>query len=315
MVLYLDLDFACRFKEPALLPLYRGSALRGGFGHSLKRISCSLRKQKCSDCLLAATCCYSLVFESESLKNNSGACEERLADRPHPYLFLPSDDQQRAYAVDEPFSFSMRLFGVGIHFMPHIVAAVMQMGQEGIGANRQRKQGRFVVEQAHSFGREIFNHHDQRLANAGEGRPLEPLDPGPVAVTTMKVRLDSPARIKFHNTFQRDLPFHVLTRACLRRIATLETAYGGGEPPLDYKGLVAGALEVETVAASSRWQEMERYSSRQQSAMSLGGVVGEIAFAGKDLAPFVPLFRYCETAHIGKQTTFGLGRIIVAAAG
>lgn len=78
---------------------------------------------------------------------------------------------------------------------------------------------------------------------------------------------------------------------------------------MDYKGLVARARQVEVVSADSRWREIKRYSNRQRSYMLLGGGVGSITYRGDNLAEFLPLLRYCETTHLGKQTTFGLGRI------
>jgi CRISPR/Cas system endoribonuclease Cas6 (RAMP superfamily) len=42
--------------------------------------------------------------------------------------------------------------------------------------------------------------------------------------------------------------------------------------------------------------------------MLMGGMTGEIVYEG-NLAEFMGLLRFCEQVHIGKQTTFGLGRI------
>jgi len=108
------------------------------------------------------------------------------------------------------------------------------------------------------------------------------------------------------------LIFHLLVRAALRRVSTLENGHGNGEPDLDYPGLVkrAGAITIKN--SDCRWQELTRYSNRQQTAMLLGGLQGSIEYQG-DLTEFVPLLRYCETVHLGKQTTFGLGRIEVLA--
>jgi hypothetical protein len=44
--------------------------------------------------------------------------------------------------------------------------------------------------------------------------------------------------------------------------------------------------------------------------MTLGGLVGTLDLEG-NLAPFAPLFRAAEILHVGKNTTFGLGRIAV----
>ncbi|MBM4289801.1 MAG: CRISPR system precrRNA processing endoribonuclease RAMP protein Cas6, partial [Deltaproteobacteria bacterium] len=97
-------------------------------------------------------------------------------------------------------------------------------------------------------------------------------------------------------------------RAALRRLATLNQHYGGGEPPLDYRGLVARAQAVAITNSSLRWFDWERYSNRQDKAMFMGGMVGAITYQG-NLAEFLPLLRYAEKVHLGKATTFGLGKI------
>ena len=42
--------------------------------------------------------------------------------------------------------------------------------------------------------------------------------------------------------------------------------------------------------------------------MLMGGIIGEVSYSG-DLTEFLPLVRFCEKVHIGKQTSFGLGKI------
>ena len=46
------------------LPPYKGSTLRGGFGHAFKKTVCALKSQDCDSCLLREKCVYSYVFET-----------------------------------------------------------------------------------------------------------------------------------------------------------------------------------------------------------------------------------------------------------
>jgi len=117
-------------------------------------------------------------------------------------------------------------------------------------------------------------------------------------------------RRKEGNDLTHALPFHVLVRACLRRIAALEAAYGGGEPELDYSGLVARAREVRGSRSRLGWQDLRRYSNRQKTTVSLSGLCGDVTYEG-ELTEFLSILRYGEQVHIGKQTVFGLGRIRV----
>jgi len=64
---------------------------------------------------------------------------------------------------------------------------------------------------------------------------------------------------------------------------------------------------VQTAAAEVRWVDWERFSTRQQREMNLGGIVGTVTYAG-EVAPFMPLLRLGELVHVGKAAVFGNGR-------
>ena len=68
------------------------------------------------------------------------------------------------------------------------------------------------------------------------------------------------------------------------------------------------------LGSSLRWHEQVRYSSRQKSRQLLGGLCGTLEVEG-GLAPFLPLLRTAEVVHLGKETSFGLGKIRVEVLG
>ena len=57
-------QFILKAQDPLVLPPYKGSTLRGGFGFAFKRVVCALLNQDCPDCLLKEKCLYSYVFET-----------------------------------------------------------------------------------------------------------------------------------------------------------------------------------------------------------------------------------------------------------
>jgi Uncharacterized conserved protein (DUF2276). len=44
--------------------------------------------------------------------------------------------------------------------------------------------------------------------------------------------------------------------------------------------------------------------------MLMGGMIGRVSYRGR-LGEYLPLLDFCEKVHIGKATTFGLGKIHV----
>jgi len=303
--------FNCTFTSPALLPAFKGSTLRGAFGHAFKKVSCALRRQNCATCLLSETCPYSLIFENHnSTPEDAPASKVRISARPHPYTLQPPRQENLIYQKGEAFSFGITLFGKANDYLPHIVYAVDMMGENGIGRHSGVEGGRFTLDTVDVGGQSIYNgqskllsrHHP--LAHLALSDNTSPLPP----VAELTVTFQTPLRLKQHNQLQEALPFHLLIRAALRRLATLEQYYADGEPALDYRGLIRQAEGVVTLSSHCRWLDLERYSSRQKTAMFLGGLVGSTCYSG-DLDVFLPILRYCQQTQLGKQTTFGLGQI------
>jgi hypothetical protein len=303
-------SFRCRFTTPAALPAFKGSMLRGAFGHALKKVVCALRRKTCGDCLLAQTCVYSLIFEPHAIPADSA--NQKSSALPHPYVLQPPADNRRGYGEGDTFTFGLILFGQANDFLAHIVYAVEQMGQTGLGREGENGRGRFLLTAVETGGAILYD-GDKKILHQGHPLPSLELQAPPASpVSSLTVKLLTPLRLKHDNRFQQTLPFHLLIRAALRRIASLEETFGQGEPQLDYRGLVRRSEQIVTRESDCRWVDIERYSNRQQTGMLMGGLLGSLVYEG-ELAEFLPLLEYCEVVHLGKQTAFGLGRIQIEA--
>lgn len=92
-------------------------------------------------------------------------------------------------------------------------------------------------------------------------------------------------RIKYEEGISRRLEFHMLIRNLLRRLSSLAYFHHGWEMELDFPGLIQKAAEVSIAEDHTRWVDWERYSSRKDHKMNLGGLVGRVTYHGP-LAPF-----------------------------
>jgi len=302
-------DFTCTWQSEVYLPDYLGSALRGAFGWALKKSSCALKNQQCSTCLLRRNCAYAWVFETERYADESGC---KVNARPHPFVLQPGKNTNGLRRLGEPWSFSLLLIGRGIDFLPHVVYSVQQMGEMGVGAGGRHGRGIFSLEKIMAGDATVYDSHHGGMLD----RPTAPVslqlgEQPQQPVKEMRITLQTPLRLKQDNTLQRDLPFHVLIRAALRRISSLEKAYGQGDPTLDYSGLVQMAEEIGTTESTIHWKELLRFSNRQEKKVSLGGMAGFVEYRG-DLNEFVPLLEYVGRVNLGKQTVFGLGKMTMA---
>ena len=118
----------------------------------------------------------------------------------------------------------------------------------------------------------------------------------------------TPCRIKYNMSLAPEIEFHILVRQLIRRMSLLYYFHCLGDSSgWDFKGIIKEAGEMKVVKHDLRWYDWERYSSRQGERMKMGGLVGSISFEGP-LSPFMPLLRAGEILHVGKGTSFGLGK-------
>lgn len=300
--------FFCRLQSATILPYYKGSTFRGVFGNALKMVVCALKRQECPDCLLRERCLYPLVFETPP--GSTGKAPSRIAAPPHPFVIEPPLSTDTLFKAGDSFDFQFLLFGEVNQNLPYFIYAFDQVGKLGIGKRVEGKRGQFALERVESSGRVIYSGHDNKLRLGDSFDTLTLRKPEWPSGTRLRLKLIllTPLRLKFQNRLKAELPFHVLVRAMLRRVSSLMDFYGEGEPPLDYKGLVRGAEAVQVLNSDLRWFDWERYSGRQDQEMLMGGMVGWVTYEG-EIGPYLPLLEFCEHSHLGKQTSFGLGKI------
>jgi hypothetical protein len=129
---------------------------------------------------------------------------------------------------------------------------------------------------------------------------------------SLTLRFLTPTRLVYGGALTDSLDFHVLLRVLLRRLSNLAYFHCGTDLQLDFRGLIAAAGQIQTVASRLRWYDWERYSSRQDARMKMGGLLGQVTYAG-DLQLFLPLLRLGSHVHVGKGTSFGLGKYVLEA--
>ena len=302
--------FACSFDGDATLPSYKGSTIRGVFGHALKKVVCALKKTDCTQCLLADRCLYTTVFEI-SARAPAEKGRKRIAQPPHPYVIEPPADLKTSYKKGDPLDFSLFLFGAACDHLPYFIYAFDSIRR--IGKRINGKAATFSLDAVYADGTQIYSKASGKIDKSAkiteltlqsfdESAPAEPHD--------IELELVTPLRLKYKNGLTAELPFDVLIRAALRRISSLYNYHGGGEPRLDYRGLVARARNVSVKETHIGWYDWRRYSNRQEQAMMMGGMVGKIIYENVP-REYVPILKFCEQVHLGKATTFGLGKIKV----
>lgn len=305
--------------EEIRLPEYKGSVFRGGFGYAFKRATCITRDRFCEPCILKLSCAFYRVFESKVSQETA----DRLrlgSDAPHPFVIEPPMTEQQYFEPGDRLTFSLVLIGSAVGQLPFFVYAFMILGESfGIGKGR----GRFrLVEVEDENGRQLYDNGNLSggftIRSAGEimGNGQSSVD------REITLRFETPLRIK--TSFERDrkelltrigdkASLRVLLKSLYHRVFVLNQLYGEGvkeEEPYDSGNLPLVDGDVEVVRADTFWYDWERYSRRQQRRMKLGGLMGEVTLNGK-VSQYEHLLRLGEYLHVGKGTSFGLGKVEV----
>jgi hypothetical protein len=127
------------------------------------------------------------------------------------------------------------------------------------------------------------------------------------ASSDLELRFETPVRFVQRGELIREVHFPLLVGNLLRRLENLVRFHCGGTGEWVYGSLLDRAAEVELAEDGTRWYDWERYSGRQDRRMKLGGLVGQVLYRG-DTSPFLPLLTLGQWVHVGKNTSFGLGR-------
>lgn len=309
----LQVRITLRAKDPLQLPAYKGSTLRGGFGIAFKEAVCVVEHRDCFHCLLRSRCAFPYVFDTPVPEDATRMRKYTAA--PHPFVFLPPLEEKRLYRPGETLAFDLTLIGKGSDFLPYFIYTFERLGERrGLGKGR----GRFVVESVTWLspqGEEtlIYDGNTKALRNSFRlvtVRDLPPLRFAHSSLHLVTLHFVTPARLVYAEALTPEPDFHILIRALLRRLSNLAYFHCGTELDLDFRGLITAAEQIETVDSELRWYDWERYSARQDVRMKLGGFIETVTYRG-DLQPFLPLLRLGEMVHIGKGTSFGLGKYVM----
>jgi hypothetical protein len=320
--------------EPLNLPPFKGSALRGGFGHTFKRLACA-EPWPCGErCQRGNACPYGYVFETSP--PDASQVLRTFSEVPRPFVIQPPADRREHIPAGERLTFGLVLVGHAIDYLPYFVAVFKELGRVGLGRPFDTPQGRHrgkyrllavdgVSAPSSSKGEGRGEGGSQPIYRAEEDvvRPVEVTITGDAVnarVTTLlpnRITLDfqTPTRLKHGGRWVREgPPFYVLIKTLLGRISSLSYFHCGQQLEADFRGLIDRAAEgVRIAQCQTDWQDWSRFSGRQKQRVEMGGLVGRVTYEG-DLSDYLPLLALGELVHVGKGTVFGNGKYVISRA-
>jgi len=286
-------------ERPIRLPEYAGSALRGVFGHALKRLACVTRERDCKACALYRSCPYPAIFKTPPPPD----ARRIYSEIPHPFVVEPPPWGERDHAAGAPLHLHLVLIGPALQQLPLVLMAWQRALEVGLGPTEGTARLQRVWAEDHP--QPVLADPRGRLREHQSRVELPAPDHAPAEVT---LEFTTPLRLKRdgHALGVGSLTPQDVLMALVRRIADLCELQLGMRPGWDFAALKRAAARVQGDKQLA-WRDWTRYSNRQQQPMTLGGAVGRWRLTG-DLRPFWPLLHLGQWLHVGGKATFGLGR-------
>ena len=289
--------FVIRITRTLHSPAYIGSALRGAFGHALRRAS--VPRGHRPDPLLLQHSPYTQIFETPPRPDIGLA---NPATIPNPYIIEPKAiDDRRDYQPGEQYHFDMVLMGQARHHLPLISYAWQQAFRSADGIAQGQGELADIAVQQNNHWHSIYD--GSRIEEHDNHIRLPTTIP-----TNATLYITTPLRLQHNGTALGidKLNAQILLTHLLRRLSLVSQIHLGITPQADFAALKKHAAAVQSYP-QLQWYDWQRYSNRQQQSMHLGGVIGRWQLAG--LTPeHARALQIGQWLHIGKNTTFGLGR-------
>ncbi len=292
------------------LPPYKGSVIRGGFGHTFKKLVCTYPRMCHKKCQVGNDCAYGYVFETAPPADAKALSLNNQI--PRPYIIEAPRDRRELIIPGEQLSFGLTLVGYGMNLFPHFLAVFRELGWQGLGRTR----GRYEL-----LAIDAVSPYD------GQVQAVYRQDNGQVAITDLvltgntfmagaeqmcsdRVSLEffTPVRIKHKGQIVRQGPsFQALVKSLLGRASSLSLFHCDQQLEVDFRGLIDQAAQVELTDSRTRWEKAVHYSGRQQKTLLQEGLVGRVTYQG-NLQPYLPLLLLGELIQAGKGTVRGNGQ-------
>lgn len=314
--------FSAVVQQPLPLPIYAGSLLRGQFGAALRDVACMTRAPTCPGCPLLQTCPYTRIFEAPPPPKGAHALQN-FSQIPNPYVLEPPTPGARVLAAGELLQFNLVLVGHAINQLALIVFAVQRLLHKGLTRERipaELQQVDYLPGAAQAAQPIWQAAQPTLLAHAAT---LPPIDAISIAICPENKRAtgqkDAQITLHIHTPMRLQnqgkplgigqLTPHALIATLARRVSLLMECHAGQSGWGDAAKAITHLSDTLTDTQDLRWFDWTRYSSRQQQAMTLGGVLGTWTLHGS--APAIdqirPWLALGQWLHVGKNASMGMG--------
>lgn len=295
---YVKLHFLVEYTDDCIVPKSKSSALRGGMGEMLLRANC-IRNRKCEECDFESECLVQRIMYS---KMNSRPDYMTLGDSVG--YVLECEDYHTSFLARESMRFNLILFGKTTVYFSQLLNALYALGVEGYG----KEKARYVIKSVqNSIGQAILSDRDIRMEYYKVLKVSDYVDFRmkqfeSASFDKVELVFKSPLSLRIQGNMLKEFSSEAFFKAVCRRIHILNY-FEGNENVYEMPAEVFPTV----LSKETHMVQIKRYSNRKQEKMAFQGMEGkvELELTGHE---WLPVLLAGELIHVGKYTSFGLGR-------
>ena len=277
----------------------------------------SKKKPVCYTCNNQDECIFSKIIIAPQ-----GCLPSQYKTPPKPYVIVPPISENPDYAVGEILCFHIVLIGFANRMLrKQLVDIVNEMGKNGLGEKVQGgKRGSFELERIEACSKdgsleEIFPSQNNMEATEKTISFADFLSEE-IESRSIKLIFDIPADIKLRKDKSQEINdneshriFESFINALYARAQLLSARYcGGHNTSLGNKIEVSDLIKIEDGNILNKKIGEKRYHDKEPNYFK--GFMGSMICKG-DLSKFMPLLKFGENIHVGKNAVSGLGKFRV----
>ncbi len=296
---YVKMTFKLVFPEDSVLPTHKVSALRGGIGEMLLRQNC-VRDRDCDACDFESECIVRRTMYSKyEIQPAFSTGKDSMG------YVIECENYKSEFPEGSALFFNLILFGKTIVYLNQYLMAVYALGQSGIAKNKVR----FFVDS-------VMNERRQPIMEDGnvykQNYKIETIQDYVnfrkkiLKGNSFSVRVQSPTSITYRKEALKELNAQAILESAARKIYMLDCYEGIDAEMMQFR---QEDIPIDT-GQESIPETVRRYSSTANSKMNLRGIRGHIDLENVS-DDVLSILIAAELTHIGKNTSFGFGRIKV----
>lgn len=279
---YMPLIIRLKCCETASLPAYLGSMLHGIIGWALKN-----DKEA-----------YHYIFE-----NGKRPDDGQVTVNPY---FLEVPGYKNVYCPGDELRFGFVLLGDAVRYTGNLIEALVKTREFGLGAERKKFELMEIMQESRLEVMWESNNSDKIKFAGGEVL----LDEMQRDCSQCAIMLQTPLRIRRKGALLTEIDLPVIIRNITRRITELSERYGGFVNVDEAGRACIFAEQIQETTCRFSVSTIERYSNRHGMKMDMSGVMGTMTCEG-ELEPLTPWLNAARVLHIGRNVTFGYGKVNV----